>query len=153
MPTFNEVLRATSDFKEACAVRKSIIALNLSRSARFDTLTEKEFSAIYNGYGPDDWPLKIRAAITYIYDNWQELAGVHDEDFDASDGTQRGWLEATARWGINIVLMLDARYPLKKVWLWPARSLAWAKLRLAYRALQIGSWGSWVDAHNRSTKL
>lgn len=134
---------------EAHNVRASIIALDLSRPPVFDRLTDEQFAAIYNGYGPDDWPPAIRAAITHIYDRWLELAGVHDVDFNFSDGTVRGWREATARWSVNCSLMLDARYPLRKVWLWPVRTAAWLKLRASLRALQVGSWGAWSDCHKR----
>ena len=137
------------ELAEAARVRASVIALDLSRPAVFDTMSPAQFAAIYNGYGPDDWPAGLRAAISHIYEKWLELAGVHDTDFNFSDGTVKGWREATARWEINISLMLDARYPLRKFWLWPARTAAWLKLRASYRALQIGSWGAWTDANKR----
>lgn len=153
MPTLKEAMIADADLRHAVAVRREVFRLNLSRPPVFDELTDREFASIYNGYGPDSWPQSLRSAITHIYDNWEPLAAIHDVDFDRSDGTRRGWLEATARWGINATLALSARYPIRKWWLLPARAVAWAKLRLSYRALQLGSWGAWEDACNRKVKL
>ena len=147
--TLTQVMRYACENAHAEKVRREIVRLDLSRPAGFDRLTHSQFAAIYNGYGPDSWPAEIRAAITWIYDNWEPIAGVHDVDFYLSDGTRKGWLEATARWEINISIALDARYPLSKPWLYPARLVAWLKLRAAYRALQVGSWYAWVDAHRR----
>lgn len=150
--TATQIAAYAAPLTEAEAVRREVIRLNLSRPPVFDTLTPAEFAAVYNGYGPDSWPTEIRAAVTWIYDNWEPIAGVHDVDFHLSDGTRKGWLEATARWEINISLALEARYPLSKPWLYPARVIAWLKLRAAYRALQVGSWCAWVDAHARRAK-
>lgn len=150
--TTTQIAAYAAPLTEAEAVRREVIRLNLSRPAVFDTLTASEFASIYNGYGPDSWPDGLRKAITWIYDNWTTLAGVHDVDFHFSDGTLTGWLEATARWEINASLALEARYPLRKPWLYPARLIAWAKLRASYRALQLGSWGAWVDAAARRVK-
>lgn len=147
--TAAQIAAYAAPLTEAEVVRREVIRFNLSRPLIFDLLTPAEFAAIYNGYGPDSWPASLRAAITWIYDNWTVLAGVHDVDFHFSDGTEKGWLEATARWGINASLALEARYPLRKPWLYPARVIAWLKLRASYRALQLGSWGAWVDAHAR----
>lgn len=149
--SLSSILAAAVAAARAEKVRQEVLRLNLSRPAAFDKLTPAEFAAIYNGYGPDDWKPEIRAAVTWIYDNWEVLAGVHDVDFHFSDGTRKGWLEATARWEINISLALSDRYPTRRVWLWPARAAAWCKLRLSYRALQVGSWGAWVDAAKRRT--
>lgn len=150
--TVEDQIERARQLEEAESVRKAVIGLNLSRHPLFDQLTPAQFAAIYNGYGPDSWPAEIRAAVTWIYDNWTTIAGVHDVDFHLSDGTRKGWLEATARWEINISLALEARYPLSKPWLYPARVIAWLKLRAAYRALQVGSWCAWVDAHARRAK-
>ena len=148
--TLKELLIHEAQAKHAEHVRREVLRLDLSRSPVFDLLTPAEFAAIYNGYGPDDWPAELRAAITWLYDNWEPLAAVHDVDFSRSDGTRKGWLEATARWGINASLALSDRYPMRKAWLWPARAVAWTKLRASYRALQLGSWGAWVSAAGRN---
>jgi len=150
MSTLKQAMQADADFRHACKVRSDVLRLNLSRPVCFDAIPCQEFASIYNGYGPDSWPQSLRSAITWIYDNWEPLAAVHDVDFDRSDGTRKGWLEATARWEINGTLALSDRYPMRKPWLWPARAIAWTKLRLSYRALQLGSWGAWEDAYKRS---
>lgn len=152
MVTTEDVLKFEAQTKHAEIVRKEVLRLNLSRSESFDKLSKAQFAAIYNGYGPDSWPDKLRSAITAIYDNWEPLAAVHDVDFHFSDGTRKVWLEATARWGINASLALSDRYPMRKPWLWPARAIAWAKLRASYRALQVGSWGAWENAAKARSK-
>ena len=147
--TLAELCIRESQVKDAIAVRKEILRLDLSRLPQFDALTDYEFAAIYNGYGPDSWPEAIRDAVTWIYRNWKTLAGVHDVDFHFSDGTRKGFLEATERWSINYSLALSDRYPMSKPWLYPARSWAWTKLCLSLRALQLGSWGAWQSAGRR----
>lgn len=146
MQTLNQMLVHEAQAKHAEHVRQEVLRLDLSRAPAFDLLTPAQFAAIYNGYGPDSWPASLRAAITAIYDNWEPLAAVHDVDFYHADGSRKGWMEATARWGINASIALSDRYPMRKPWLWPARAVAWAKLRASYRALQLGSWDAWVAA-------
>ena len=142
---------SSTDLHEAANARADVLRIDLSRSPRFDRLTEDEFAEIYNGYGPDSWPQSIRAAVTWIYRNFEPLAAVHDVDFHFSDGSKKGWLEATSRWAVNISLMLDDRYPISRWWTLPVRAYAWAKLRASWRALQIGSWPAWTNAAIRST--
>lgn len=145
--TVEDQIERARQLEEAESVRKAVIDLNLSRHPLFDQLTPAQFAAIYNGYGPDSWPAEIRAAVTWIYDNWTTLAGVHDVDFHFSDGKRKTWLEVTARWDVNVSIALEARYPLRNAFLWPARVIAWAKLRAAWRVLRAASWGAYFDAY------
>ncbi len=149
MLTLKEIVQQESDIRHVRALRSEIKRMNLSRQPAFDNMSDYELAKIYNGYGPDSWPVAIRDAVTWCYDNWEVLALIHDLDFHLSDGTRRGWMEATARWQINGSLALSDRYPMRKFWLWPARMIAWAKLRASLRALQLCSWPAWVSACGR----
>ena len=150
--TLQQFLVRESQVMEVAAIRKEVVRLNLSRTPQFDALTDHELAVIYNGYGPDSWPVAIRDAVTWIYRHWTALALIHDVDFHFSDGTRRSYLEATARWAINYSLALSDRYPMTKPWLYPARAWAWTKLRLSLRALQLGSWPAWQEASRRRAR-
>lgn len=141
-----------ADYKEAEQVYNEIIRLNLARSPAFDDLSVGAFALIYNGYGPDDWSPCVRGLMTWFYRHFKALAGVHDVDFHLSDGTREGWLAATERWRVNGAIMLADRYPLSKPWLLNLRLYAWIKIRASYRALQLASFDSWIDAYQRRVK-
>ena len=149
MPTLAESMEREADIAEALAVRREVMRLDLSRPGIFDAITDYDFAEIYNGYGPDSWPEKLRAAITWVYRNFKPLAAVHDVEFEFSDGTRIGWLISLHRWHDNSVILLNDRYPLSKFWLVLFRANAWGKLRASYAALKCGSWGAWQAAYER----
>lgn len=137
------------EISEVEAIRAEVIKLNLQRPVIFDALTVQDFAAIYNGYGPNDWPESVRTIITWVYHNFRPLAAVHDVEFEFSDGTQVGWLIALQRWYDNSATLLNDRYPLCKFWLVLFRVIAWCKLRTSYEALKCGSWSAWQAAYER----
>ncbi len=138
----------TAHFAEAAAVRAEILRLGLAVHPRFRELSDEQFAQVYNGIGPDDWPAAVRDAMTFVYRECKPLPGVHDVDFYFSDGSDAGFAATLERWRINGGAILADRYPLWQVWRWKSRALAWAKIRAAYRALQLFS-RPWYDAAGR----
>jgi hypothetical protein len=102
---------------------------------QFYALTPQQFAKIYNGYGADSWRSSMRSALTWIFDNFEEVAGCHDVDFHHSDGTKTGFKRTIEHWKKNSSIMLSARYPMSSPTLWIHRAVAWTKLRLAMRAI------------------
>ena len=128
---------------------ESVIDKNLCRPPVFDVLSIKEFSLIYNGFGPDSWPAELRAVMSWVYRNFKDLASVHDVQFHFSNGTEDGYQLTLSYWRHNSSVLLDLRYPLTRPWLYPMRCVAWTKLRAAYRALQAFSRPVYMAAHER----
>lgn len=128
---------------------QSVIDKNLLRPPVFDVLSIREFSKIYNGFGPDSWPEPLRDIMTWVYRNFKELAAVHDIQFHFSLGTEDGYQLTLSYWRHNSSILLDLRYPLTRPWLYPMRVVAWTKLRAAYRALQMGSRPVYLAAYER----
>lgn len=131
------------------ALRAEILRLALWRPHGFDTEPDATLAQIWNGYGPDAWPEWLRLDLTWVYRHFQPVACIHDYQFARSDGTRAGWDLTQAYWLANSSLMLSDRYPLRNPLLWPPRAAAWAKLRLAHRALAAASFGHWVSAAHR----
>ena len=132
--------------KATQALYERIIALDLKRDPRFDELGPSLFAEIYNGYGPDCFPSAARAALTWVYRNFRELAGVHDVDYYFSDRTRAGWLVTQERWRLNIDILLDDVYPRSRWWARLTRAYARRKLMLAYRVLWAASYPLYVGA-------
>jgi hypothetical protein len=132
-------------------VFESIKFHKLKRCKEFEQLTVKEFSKIYNGYGPDAWPTSMRGALTWVFGNFREVSGAHDIDFFFSDGTRSGFNATVRRWAQNSSIMLGARYPFSSPTLWIHRAVAWSKLYLARRAIGSASaYKFYVQAYKRS---
>lgn len=123
--------------------------LGLKRPPWFDFLSLDEIRGVYNGYGPDSWPKALRAVMTWIYRNFRELAVIHDLQFDRSLGTEAGWRETQDFWRHNCSLLLSDVYPMRRVWAWPARSVAWTKLQLSCVMLERYGYAAYVAAANR----
>lgn len=108
-----------------------------------------ELAKIFNGCGPDSWTDGFRRFASWVYRNFEEPVSIHDFDFQFSDGTDEGLKDANERFRKNCKLKLDSIYPLKKVWLYPARAVAWGKIEFAYIALTNGAEEAWQSAHER----
>jgi len=117
---------------------------------QFYALTPEKFCKIYNGYGADSWRSSMRSALTWIFDNFEEIAGAHDVDFHYSDGTKSGFKRTIEHWKKNSSTMLSARYPMSSPSLWIHRAVAWTKLRLAMRAIATPTaFKCYLDAYSR----
>ena len=130
-------------------VRQSIIRLNLKRHPRFDGLTPLEFCAIYNGIGPDSWPQDLRAALTFVFGEFQELPGSHDVSYQFSDGSFMGWQISLDNWAANSRTLFKLRYPWWQLWRSKERAAAWLKLEAAYVALREFSYPPYAEAFRR----
>ena len=130
-------------------VRKSAKALRMI--ARLDFWTEpiETLAQIMNGCGPDSWTDSMRCLASWVYRNFPEAIGIHDFDFEHSDGVEATLQVVNDRFHSNNKKKLNKLYPLSRPWLYPARALAWSKVQLAFVALKNGSLEAWVSAHDR----
>jgi len=133
----------------ALEIRAKVIAMNLLRPEWFDTMTDAEWIACWNGYGPDSWPAWMRSAVTWVYRFQEIVAAPHDCWFWRSDGTRETWRRVMDEWIANARTNLNARFPMWKVWLWAQRADEWTKMKVAIIALEEGSFDAWVSAHKR----
>lgn len=144
-----EMARNPPEVEEA---RAEIVRLCLWRPVAFDTMPADVMARVINGFGPDAWPEWMRDALDWVFWDFAALAVIHDVQFYLSDGTRRGFNETLRFWELNSKILLADRYPLRNVRLWPARAVAWMKLRASLRALEKGSWPVWRRAGGRRTE-
>jgi hypothetical protein len=132
-------------------VFEAIKFYKLRRCSAFDRLSAKAFAKIYNGYGPDAWPSSMRAVLTWIFDNFKEVAGVHDVEYFLSDGTRSGFKKTVEHWKQNSSIMLGVKYPMTSPTLWIHRSVAWGKLYLARKAISgKAAYKFYVEAYKKA---
>ncbi len=121
--------------KTAIQLREECKKYNLDVPDYFYALEDKKLEAIWNGYGPDDWPSFLRSFITYIYRNFECAALPHDVRFEYSDGSIEGCKIANAEMFKNLKKLLNQIYPWSKPWLYPLKLVAWVKIEGAIKAL------------------
>ena len=131
---------------DAAEARKEIVRLCLWRPTAFDVMPDDVVQRIINGFGPDAWPQWLRDALDWVFRNFTPLAVIHDVQFYLSDGTRKGFDETLRFWRLNSAILLDDRYPIRNVRQWPARAVAWLKLKASLKALELGSWMVWKRA-------
>ena len=110
--------------------------------------TEK-LNRIWNGYGPDKWPECVRKIMTWFYRNFESTALIHDWDYEFADGTIDGWKTADDRFYDNARRQCNALYPACYPWMWPFRVIAYAKIRAAKLALDLGGYTAYNCAYKR----
>ena len=138
--------------REVSVLRDRAKALGMEADPRFWNASPDTLAQVCNGYGPDMWSDSLRGTATWLYGNYPEAAMAHDWDFKFSDGRPETLILVNERFARNNRIKLNALYPLSRPWLYPLRAIAWTKLRLAYRALQLGSDNAWIAAHERYAK-
>lgn len=123
------------------------------RGGFFDTPIS-ELVTIFNGCGPDSWKDWMRWAATWIYRNFQAVIGIHDYEFQHSDGKPETLKTVNDNFLENAKIQLEDKYPIAtwRVWLYPLRAAAWGKIQFAYFALCNGSEEAWQSAHARFSK-
>ena len=72
----------------------------------------EELCEIYNGAGPDSWLPLSRDVLTSIMTLFEPVILIHDVQFDASDGTDKGFQHTVSCWENNTRAVFDANYPL-----------------------------------------
>lgn len=121
--------------------RQQIADYNLQAPYVLGQLSDFELTKICNGWGPDSWPEKLRAALTQIAGVYAVIHVPHDVRYEFHLGSRE---EADAEFWQNG----------KKIWLarWGWRALyrkqAWVEflaLRAAYNALRLFSKSAWED--------
>lgn len=135
-----------------CAnIRACALALGMDADPRYWSSTPEELALIFNGCGPDSWKDGLRKAASWVYRTFPEAVSIHDLDFQFSDGTDEGLEKVNNRFLKNSQKKLEFVYPIAtwKVWLYPLRSVAWAKMRVAFFALKNGAEKAWKEAHER----
>ena len=65
-----------------------------------------------NGAGPDSWLPLSRDVLTGIMTLFEPVILIHDVQFDASDGTDKGFQHTVSCWENNTRSVFDANYPL-----------------------------------------
>jgi hypothetical protein len=124
--------------------REEIARYKLSAPFKLGKMTNFELLKVCNGWGPDSWPEKLRAALTRLSGVYAVIHVPHDVRYEFHLGSRE---EADAEFWQNG----------KKIWLarwgWHAlyRKQAWIEflaLRAAYNALRLFSKSAWEDAAN-----
>ena len=133
-------------------IRQSARRLGMQADPRFWNASAETLAQVCNGYGPDMWSDSLRGTATWFYRNFPEAAMIHDWDFKFSDGKDETLILVNKRFSDNNSIKLAALYPMSKPLLYPVRAVAWGKIHLAYRALQLGSDEAWASAHARYAK-
>lgn len=135
---------------DVCAqVRISALILHMKAHKDFWEEPIDNLAQIMNGCGPDSWTDSMRCLASWVYRNFPEAIGIHDFDFEHSDGKETTLQVVNDRFHANNKKKLNKLYPLSKPWCYPARAFAWSKVQLAFVALKNGSLEAWVSAHDR----
>ena len=149
---------------ESCEeVRQSAATLGMIAVFSFWVVTKERLSEVMNGCGPDSWTDSLRSMASWVYRAFPEQIGIHDWDFEHSDGILATLEQANQRFWDNAKIKLDYLYPVEvytwKVWQWkrihkaPIRAWEYSKLRVAFVALKNGSEEAWISAHERCKPL
>lgn len=122
-----------------------------ARKGFYDTPPE-ELVRTFNGCGPDSWKDSMRRFATFVYRHFESPVGIHDDEFQHSDGKPETLKIVNDNFLANCKLQLDDRYPLTptwRVWRYPMRAAAWSKIQFAHYCLCNGSEEAWQAAHAR----
>jgi len=140
-------------------------AAGLKAPLAFWQLTEAEIAQIFNGAGPDHFPVAFnlflrfvcftdqagadadgRAFLTWLLRYFKLAFVVHDFRFDRSDRTEAGFHIANQEMLDNMKILLNAGYPIWNPFNWPTRSWLWTKMKLTYEACESDSGlAAWKD--------
>lgn len=121
---------------------------NLDAPAGFWRSTAKELCFICNGCGAEDAPQKVRDLLSWIYRYYTPAHCIHDYEFEESDGSEELLEEVNLRFRDNCLLIWQKKYG-KLRWINPVAWWGWNKIRLAYKALKLGSKSAWDAAYQR----
>lgn len=138
-------------------------AAHLAAPVAFWKDSELNIERIYNGAGPDTfdgWPRWFlrhvigmedpdeggRKLLTAFLEIYEPAFVIHDWEYNYSDHTEESWHEANERMLRNMGVLLDAAYPVAKVWLWPIRARWYLRMRAAWRAVESDAgYEAWIE--------
>lgn len=135
---------------ESCEqVRLSALGLHMQADPTFWKASPERLAEVMNGCGPDSWTDSLRCLASWVYRNFPEAIGIHDWDFEHSDGIPATLVKVNNRFHMNNKRKLNQLYPISQPWWYPARAIAWSKIQLAFVALKNDSLSAWISAHER----
>ena len=145
----NIVMKTKYTEREVGKMRTAAADLMLMAPDIFWTMKIADLVEIANGCGPDSWPEWMREQAGKFAD-FPLATLIHDVEFHFSNGDRKAWAFATWAYGENAKIETADRYPLTWSWERIRKRMQLASHRkLAVEALELGSWGAWVDAGKR----
>ncbi len=123
--------------------------LGLKYDPAMRNATDAEIETCYNGCGAEWMPSKLRDKLDDITEIYKLCVIIHDWDFSHSDGTKESFNIANKRFKNNMKITRDRLYPWSKPWLYTECLKYFIMARTLYRAVDLGGWKAWKDAHDK----
>ncbi len=128
---------------------KIFAKLQLKYDPAMELATDAEIKTCYNGCGAEWMPSKLRDKLDDITEIYQDCVIIHDWDFSHSDGTKKSFEIANKRFKNNMKKVRDYYFPWSKPWLYTECLKYFLMARTLYRAVDLGGWKAWIDAHDK----
>ena len=128
-------------------LKENALRLFLKMPEGFRLAKAENLCRICNGVGPERWSRKCRLFATFILRNFQEAAMIHDFRYFYSDGERNSRKIYDTEFYENCLILLHHKYPSWKLWLLPVKLLAYLKIRIAGRLLQIFGASAYLSAY------
>lgn len=101
--------------------------------------TNTELASIYNGIGPESFPLWLRSVLDALHPSLAPVAFIHDVEWENSDGTEESFAASNERFKENGYKVAKALF----AWWRPRRYLVMNDARRFGNICQAFGWNAW----------
>lgn len=96
---------------EIVFLREKVLSLHLHGSLKLLRYSVQQLQQIYNGIGPEWFPVKLRKLINAFHPTLKPVAMQHDVDYATGAGTWEDFCQANSNFAANGRIAADAAYP------------------------------------------
>lgn len=101
--------------------------------------TNTELASIYNGIGPESFPLWLRSVLDALHPSLAPVAFIHDVEWEESDGSKESFAASNERFKQNGYRVAKALF----AWWRPRRYLVMNDARRFGNICQAFGWNAW----------
>ena len=96
---------------EIVFLREKVLSLHLHGSLKMLRYSVQQLQQMYNGIGPEWFPVKLRKLINAFHPTLKPVAMQHDVDYATGAGTWDDFCQANSNFAKNGRIAADATYP------------------------------------------
>lgn len=104
------------------------------------TYSDEALSHIYNGIGPDTFPMRLRLMLTKLHRALAPVVLIHDVEWHEADGTHASFTASNLRFRQNGYAVARKKYPHWN----PHRYLVMNEARVFANICQRFGWHAWI---------
>jgi hypothetical protein len=127
--------------KEIKQLRDQAKKLNLENAKILRKYNMQQLCSIYNGIGPDAFPVWLRDAISALHPSLAVVALIHDVEWHESDSSKEKFAESNARFKRNGYIVAKSEYG----WYNPRRYIVMNQARRFGNLCQAFGWLAWTN--------